>query len=105
MKNVFFSVAASLMFVANAYAIDKTTYVSEADSIFCFLKSDAVKFQKFMLVRDSQAAGKMIQSEACQIVKPSLVFYIENQEGDIAEVRRKGMTDSLFTFKHQLRRQ
>lgn len=105
MKHLLYGMVISLFFVGNTYAIDSTTYISKVDSIFCFTKSDAVKFQKFMLIHDTQAAGKMIQSKACQIVKPSLIFYIESEEGDIAEVRRKGMTDSLYTFKHQLTKQ
>ena len=85
-----------------AYAVDTRTYVSDPDLYMCARLSDAQKFQSVMEQKDVAAAARLLQTDACSIIKPPMKFYITETHGNIVGVRRAGMTDTVYTFRHML---
>lgn len=85
-----------------AYAVDTRIYVSDPDLYMCARLSDAQKFQSVMEQGDAAAAGRLIQNDACSVIKPPMKFYITETHGNVVGVRRAGMTDTVYTFRHML---
>jgi len=52
--------------------------------------------------KDVQAAARLFQTDACSIIKPPMKFYITETHGNVVGVRRAGMTDTVYTFRHML---
>ena len=53
--------------------------------------------------KDVAAATSIIQSGGCSIVTPSLELFIDSEDAGVVGVRRKGLTDVVWTFKHMLK--
>ena len=83
-------------------SVDARIYRSEPKAIFCTTKLSAKNFQRFMEQNDAAAAGNVIQSGDCSVVTPSLELFIDSEEAGIVGVRRKGLPDVVWTFKHML---
>ena len=99
---------AVLMLTGSAISIqsvsaDPRVYRSEAEAIFCTTKASAKKFQRLMEEKDVTAASRVIRAGDCSVVIPSLELFIESEDAGIVGVRRKGLTDVVWTFKHMVK--
>lgn len=86
-----------------AYAANSRVYKSESEAVFCTSKVSAKQFQRYMEQKDVAAAASIIQSGGCSVVTPSLELFIDSEDSGVVGVRRKGLTDVVWTFKHMLK--
>ena len=86
-----------------AQAVNSRVYKSESEAVFCTSKVSAKKFQHYMEQKDVAAAASVIQSGGCSVVTPSLELFIDSEDAGVVGVRRKGLTDVVWTFKHMLK--
>jgi hypothetical protein len=103
MKTLFIGILFFIITIPTAFAVDTTLYTSEPDSIFCQTYSDIQALERYMQQGDKIAVAKLFDTGICAIVKPSLDLYIEETKGDKVRIRRRGMTQTLWTFRKFLR--